>query len=75
VSPTMRGDKEVVLVVVKQNGLALEYASKKRSVRRVGWTLSHTRYGLSCFIAQIAFPLTTFGPRLSIHPAVINLVD
>jgi hypothetical protein len=22
-----------------------------------------------CFIAHIAFPLTTFGPRLSIHPA------
>jgi len=38
----------------------------------LGWTLSHTRCGLSCFIAQIAFPLTTFGPRLSIHPAVIS---
>ena len=38
-------------------------------------TLSHTRYGLSCFIAQIAFSLTTFGHRLSIHPAVINNIS
>ena len=38
----------------------------------MGWTLSHTSCGLSCFIAQIAFSLTTFGHRLSIHPAVIH---
>ena len=38
----------------------------------VGWTLSHISCGLSCFIAQIAFTLSTFGHRLSIHPAVIN---
>jgi hypothetical protein len=37
----------------------------------VWWTLSHS-CGLSCFIAQIAFYLIPFGPRLSIHPAVIN---
>ena len=31
--------------------------------------LTHSSHAL---IAQIAFPLTTFGTRLSIHPAVIN---
>ena len=36
--------------------------------------LSHTSCGLSCFIAQIAFSLTTFGHRLSIHPSVINRI-
>ena len=32
----------------------------------------NTSCGLSCFIAQIAFSLTTFGQRLPIRPAVIN---
>ena len=44
--------------------------------RHLESTLFHTcirvpRKEFACFIAQIAFPLTTFGPRLSIHPAVI----
>jgi hypothetical protein len=42
------------------------------SVWGAGWTLRHTSCGLSCFIAQVAFPLSTFGHRLLIHPAVIK---
>ena len=44
---------------------------KDKEGKGKGWTLSHTSCGPSCFIAQIAFSLTTFGHRLSIHPAVI----
>jgi hypothetical protein len=35
-------------------------------------TGSEVPRALSCFIAQIAFPFTTSGHHLSIHPAVIN---
>jgi hypothetical protein len=48
---------------------------KDKEGKGKGWTLSHTSCGPSCFIAQIAFSLTTFGHRLSIHPAVINKED